>query len=88
MHQTYSFHCAASMAIRAETGHSALGAGAGRPYADRMVTLAPALTSEQLELLQRAHGGPPIWGGSVLLPLIRREAELLMALRLVSRATA
>lgn len=42
-----------------------------------------ALTTEQLELLQRAGGGIPMWGGSVMLNRLRRDVELLFAMRLI-----
>jgi len=48
----------------------------------------PALTDDQLELLQRAHDGLPMWGGSVATERLRRDVELLFALRLIEPAGA
>ncbi len=42
-----------------------------------------ALTPDQLELLQRALVGLPMWGGSLATARLRHEVELLLALRLV-----
>ncbi len=42
-----------------------------------------ALTPDQLELLQRARDGLPMWGGSVATSRLRREVDLLLAMRLV-----
>ena len=39
-----------------------------------------ALTTDQLDLLQRAHDGVPMWGGGLATPRIRREVDLLLAL--------
>jgi len=41
------------------------------------------LTDDQLELLQRAHDGLPMWGASVAIARLRRDVDLLLALRLV-----
>ena len=38
---------------------------------------------DQLELLQRARNGLPMWGGSVATNRLRRHVNLLFALRLV-----
>lgn len=46
-----------------------------------------ALTSDQLELLQRAHDGVPMWGGSIATDRLRREVELLLTMRLVEPAS-
>ena len=46
------------------------------------------LTQDQLELLQRARDGMPMWGGSVATDRLRREVDLLLALRLLERAGA
>jgi hypothetical protein len=43
----------------------------------------PALTVDQLELLRRTRDGLPMWGGSVATNRLRREVDLLFALRLV-----
>jgi hypothetical protein len=43
----------------------------------------PALTGDQFELLQRARDGLPMWGGSVAIDRLRRDVDLLLALRLV-----
>jgi len=48
----------------------------------------PALTTDQLELLHRARDGFPIWGGSVAIDRLRRDVDLLLALRLVEPAGA
>jgi hypothetical protein len=69
-------------ASRPETGHSAHGVGAPAHYRSRM----PALTGDQLELLQRARDGVPMWGGSVAIDRLRRDVDLLLALRLVEPA--
>lgn len=42
-----------------------------------------ALTADQLELLQRACDGVPLWGGSMATERLRRELDLLFALRLI-----
>jgi hypothetical protein len=42
-----------------------------------------ALTADQLELLQRACDGPPMWGGSVATDRLRRDVDLLYALHLI-----
>jgi hypothetical protein len=42
-----------------------------------------SLTCDQLELLQRARNGFPMWGGSVAIERLRRDVDLLLALRLV-----
>ena len=42
-----------------------------------------ALTSDQLDLLQRARDGLPLWGGSVATERLRRDVDLLFALRLI-----
>jgi len=42
-----------------------------------------ALTDDQIDLLQRAREGLPMWGGSVATNRLRREVELLLAMRLV-----
>ena len=42
-----------------------------------------ALTSDQLELLQRARDGVPMWGGSVATERLRREVDLPLALHLI-----
>jgi hypothetical protein len=42
-----------------------------------------ALNADQLELLQRTRDGLPMWGGSVATNRLRREVDLLFALRLV-----
>lgn len=42
-----------------------------------------SLTRDQLELLQRAHDGLPMWGGSMATARLRRDVDLLLALRLV-----
>ena len=47
-----------------------------------------ALTRDQLELLQRASEGLPLWDGSVAIERLRREVELLFALRLIEPAGA
>ena len=47
-----------------------------------------ALTSDQLELLQRARDGLPMWGGSVAIDRLRSDVELLFSLRLVEPAGA
>ena len=44
-----------------------------------------ALTTEQPELLQRAGGDIPMWGGSVVLDRLRRDVELLFAMRLIGK---
>lgn len=45
-----------------------------------------ALTSDQIELLQRAHDGPPLWGGSIATPRLRRDVDLLVAMQLIEPA--
>lgn len=45
-----------------------------------------ALTRDQLELLQRARDGQPLWGGSVATERLRREADLLFWMRLIERS--
>ena len=45
-----------------------------------------ALTTDQLELLQRTRDGQPMWGGSLATERLRREVELLLKLRLVEAA--
>jgi hypothetical protein len=45
-----------------------------------------ALTSDQIELLQRAHDGPPLWGGSIATPRLRRDVDLLVAMQLIEAA--
>lgn len=47
-----------------------------------------ALTSGQVELLQRARDGVPLWGGSLATDRLRRDADLLFALRLIEPAGA
>jgi len=47
-----------------------------------------SLTYGQLELLQRARDGLPMWGGSVATHRLRREVDLLLALRLLEPAGA
>ncbi len=47
-----------------------------------------ALTSDQLELLERAHNGLPMWGGSIATDRLRREVELQLTMRLVEPAGA
>jgi hypothetical protein len=47
-----------------------------------------ALTRDQLEILQRAHDGVPIWGGSVATGRLRREVELLFAIGLLEQVGA
>ena len=47
-----------------------------------------ALTPNQIELLQRARDGIPLWGGSVAIPRLRRDVDLLLALHLVEPAGA
>ena len=47
-----------------------------------------ALTSDQLELLLRARDGLPMSGGSVATERLRREVELLFALRLIEPVAA
>ena len=42
-----------------------------------------ALTDDQLELLQRARNGLPMWGGSVATERLRRDVELLFSVRLL-----
>ena len=71
-------------AFRPETGHSARGITAARGYA----LPVPALTDDQLELLQRAHDGLPMWGGSLAIARVRRDVDLLLTLRLVEPAGA
>jgi hypothetical protein len=44
-----------------------------------------ALTADQIELLQRARDGLPMWGGSIVTERLRRELELLFALRALER---
>lgn len=46
-----------------------------------------ALTDDQLELLRRARDGLPMWGGSVATERLRRDVELLFALRLIEPAS-
>ena len=41
------------------------------------------LTQHQLELLLRAAGGVPLWGGSVALERLRGDVELLFKLELL-----
>lgn len=45
-----------------------------------------AFTDDQLELLQRARDGLPMWGGSVATDRLRRDVDLLFALRLIEPA--
>jgi hypothetical protein len=45
-----------------------------------------ALTADQLELLQRARDGLPMWGGSMATARLRREVDLLFAMRLIEPA--
>ena len=45
-----------------------------------------ALTEDQLELPQRASDGLPMWGGSVATERLRRDVDLLFALRLIKPA--
>ncbi len=47
-----------------------------------------SLSCDQLELLQRARDGLPMWGGSVATDRLRRDVDLLLALRLVEPAGA
>ena len=42
-----------------------------------------SLTEEQLELLERAGGDIPIWGGSIALARLARDVELLFAMGLI-----
>lgn len=42
-----------------------------------------SLTPDQLELLKRARDGLPMWGGSVAIDRLRRDVDLLLALRLL-----
>lgn len=44
------------------------------------------LTTDQLELLQRARDGLPMWGASFAIERLRRELELLFALKLLEAA--
>jgi len=44
-----------------------------------------ALTRSQVQLLQRARDGNPMWGGSTAIAWLRRDVELLLALRLIER---
>ena len=45
-----------------------------------------SLTDDQLELLQRACDGVPMWGGSTATPRLIGDVELLLALGLVEPA--
>jgi hypothetical protein len=45
-----------------------------------------SLTDDQLELLRRAREGLPMWGGSLAIARLRRDIDLLLALRLVEPA--
>ena len=45
-----------------------------------------ALTKDQIELLQRARDGDPMWGGSTATDRLRREIDLLLALRLLEQS--
>ena len=47
-----------------------------------------SLTRDQLELLQRARAGLPMWGGSIATHRLQREVDMLLALRLVEPAGA
>lgn len=47
-----------------------------------------ALTADQLELLGRARDGLPMWGGSTATDRLRREVDLLLAMRLIEPAGA
>lgn len=47
-----------------------------------------ALTADQLELLQRASEGTPMWGGSMATPRLQRDVGLLFAMRLVEPDSA
>jgi hypothetical protein len=47
-----------------------------------------SLTCDQLELLQRARDGLPMWGGSVAIARLRRDVDLLLTLRLVEPASS
>lgn len=60
------------------------GGVGGRGYPGRM----SALTDDQFELLQRARDGLPMWGGSVATDRLRRDVDLLFALRLIEPAGA
>jgi hypothetical protein len=42
-----------------------------------------ALNADQVELLQRACDGIPMWGGSAATERLRRDVDLLFALRLI-----
>lgn len=42
-----------------------------------------ALTADQLELLQCARDGVPMWGGSTATPRLKADLQLLLALGLV-----
>lgn len=42
------------------------------------------LTNDQLEMLQRARDGVPMWGGSTAIPRLARDVDLLLALGLVA----
>lgn len=42
-----------------------------------------ALTDDQIELLQRARDGVLMWGGSTAMERLRRDVELLFALRCI-----
>jgi len=42
-----------------------------------------ALTADQLDLLQRTRDGLPMWRGSMATDRLRREVDLLFALRLI-----
>ena len=43
-----------------------------------------ALTADQIELLQRARDGLPMWGGSVATHRLRREVDLLLVMQLIT----
>jgi len=42
-----------------------------------------ALTEDQIELIQRARVGLPVWGGSVAIDRLRRDVELLLRLGII-----
>lgn len=48
----------------------------------------PALTADQLELLQRARDGLPMWGGIAATDRPRRDVDLLLALLLIEPTSA
>lgn len=79
--RTYCTCLNASAVDRPETGQSARGDAGGHRYPDEVA----ALTDDQLELLQRAIDGLPMWGGSVATDRLRREVELLIAIGFIKR---